>query len=361
MVVVIVVESSSSAEGLELAFDAEEVISLGRDPGSHVQLPDSSVSLRHAVIRPSPSGPVLMDQNSTNGTFLNSVRLVAGGGKLLSDGDELLIGRTRARVQLRTPSTAPQTGLSTQDIALAMVQGALLDSGTAVTPRLKVVAGPDHGLELLLSEERGYDIGRDEDVDMRLSDEDASRRHVRVVRRGSRLWVMDLGSRNGSLLDGRPLSPNVTRAWPDTAILELGATQLCIDDPVSSALRKLESAPDEPLRESVGPPDPVPAATSTQVLGVRPVASDAPVAGGSPNPAPFATVNESKGVLKLSTSSSSSAPSAPIAVLHARESEPPRRPERRRIRWTALDALVIGVAVVTVVLSALALAWFLVS
>jgi hypothetical protein len=185
---------------------------------------------------------------------------------------------------------------------------------------------------------------------------------VRVVRRGSRLWVMDLGSRNGSLLDGRALSPNVTRAWPDTAILELGATQLCIDDPVSSALRKLESAPDEPLPESdgAGPPEPAPAVTSTQVLGVRPVPSDA-AAGGSRAPATFATVNESKGVLKLSTSSSSSAPSAPIAVLQARESEPPRRPERRRMRWTALDALVIGVAVVTVVLSALALAWFLVS
>ena len=71
---------------------------------------------------------------------------------------------------------------------------------------------------------------------------------------------------------------------------------------------------------------------------------------------------EPKGVLSLSTSSSSSAPSAPIEVLPFRESEPPRKVEaKRKAAWSTLDALVVTVAVVTIVLSALALAWFLVS
>jgi hypothetical protein len=73
------------------------------------------------------------------------------------------------------------------------------------------------------------------------------------------------------------------------------------------------------------------------------------------------SVNEAKGVLSLSTSSSSSAPSAPIEVVPFRESEPPRRVEARKSSWSTLDALVVGVAVLTIVLSALALAWFLVS
>ncbi|HWO10818.1 MAG TPA: hypothetical protein VNN80_15095, partial [Polyangiaceae bacterium] len=76
----------------------------------------------------------------------------------------------------------------------------------------------------------------------------------------------------------------------------------------------------------------------------------------------LAPVTEPKGVLSLSTSSSSSAPSAPIEVLPFRESEPPRKVEsRRRAAWSTLDAMVVTVAVVTIVLSALALAWFLVS
>jgi hypothetical protein len=73
------------------------------------------------------------------------------------------------------------------------------------------------------------------------------------------------------------------------------------------------------------------------------------------------SVNEPKGVLSLSTSSSSSAPSAPIEVLPFRESEPPKRVEASKASWSALDALVVSVAVLTIVLSALALAWFLVS
>jgi hypothetical protein len=35
--------------------------------------------------------------------------------------------------------------------------------------------------------------------------------------------------------------------------------------------------------------------------------------------------------------------------------------EARKSSWSTLDALVVGVAVLTIVLSALALAWFLVS
>jgi hypothetical protein len=73
------------------------------------------------------------------------------------------------------------------------------------------------------------------------------------------------------------------------------------------------------------------------------------------------SVNEPKGVLSLSTSSSSSAPSAPIEVVPFRESEPPRKVEAKKKTWSTLDAMVVGVAVLTIVLSALALAWFLVS
>ena len=80
----------------------------------------------------------------------------------------------------------------------------------------------------------------------------------------------------------------------------------------------------------------------------------------------FVTATESKGVLSLSTSSSSSAPSAPIEVLpfgHVAQSpkKGPRSNVNPKVAWSALDALVVGVAVVTIALSALALAWFLAS
>jgi pSer/pThr/pTyr-binding forkhead associated (FHA) protein len=361
-VVVVVVESSTAHAPLELTFEADEQISVGRDPSSRVQLPDASVSLRHALLRPSQNGYVVVDENSTNGTFLNSIRLVSGTSRVLADGDSLQVGRARLRVNFRGASKSAEPGLSTQDLALAMVHGALLESGATVAPRLTVIAGPDRGLELVLREERSYVLGRDAGADLELGDEDASRRHTRVVRRASRLWVIDLGSKNGTLLDGRRLRPNVAEPWTDLAVLSLGQNQLAIDDPVSSALRSLERVPDEkldgdwPATERGAPT----AGSSPRFPTSRD--SRLRMSGISDARPGFATVTEPKGVLSLSTSSSSSGPSAPIEVLHFREAEPPRRSEKRRaVSWSALDALVVGVAVVTIALSALALAWFLAS
>lgn len=355
---VVVVEIPSAVAPFELTFEADEPISIGRDATSRVQLPDASVSLRHALIRPSGNGYVILDESSTNGTYLNAGRLVPGAARLLGDGDRIQIGRARLEVRFRTPSTAPDTAFSTQDMALAMVQGTLIQSGSAVAPRLSVIQGPDRGQELVLIEERSYVLGRDDEADLRLSDEDASRRHTRVVRRGSRLWVIDLGSKNGTRLDGRRLRPNVAEAWTDMVVLELGRNQFAIDDPVSSALRSLERVPDEKLGSSwvsssnrLGPAGPAHLVTGSTAR----MASLADARAG------HTPVNEPKGVLSLSTSSSSSAPSAPIEVLAFRETEPPKRVEARRASWSALDALVVSVAVLTIVLSALALAWFLVS
>jgi len=356
-VLVVVVESPTAVAPFELTFEADEHISIGRDPKSRVQLPDASVSLRHALIRPSSNGFVIIDESSTNGTYLNASRLVPGAAKLLADGDRIQIGRAWLGVRFRTPSNAPKTAFSTQDIALAMVQGTLIQAGSAVAPRLSVIRGPDRGLELILRDERSYIIGRDDDADLRLSDEDASRRHTRVVRRGSRLWVIDLGSKNGTRLDGRRLRPNVAEAWTDMVVLELGRNQFGIDDPVSSALRSLERVPDEKLsagwasnnRVSTG--NPLSVTASTARLSTLNEARSG-----------HSSVNEPKGVLSLSTSSSSSAPSAPIEVVPFRQTEPPRKVEAKKKKtWSTLDALVVGVAVLTIVLSALALAWFLVS
>jgi pSer/pThr/pTyr-binding forkhead associated (FHA) protein len=352
-VVVVILEATAAGAPLELSFDDGEHIGIGRHPRSRVQLPDASVSLNHAVIRPGASGGhVLVDQTSTNGSFVNGVRLVPGASKLLADGDEIDIGRARLRVRFAA-APAPNAGFSTQDIALAMVQGALIASGSAVAPRLRVTQGPDRGLDLLLDEERSYILGRDAAADLRLVDEQAASRHTRVVRRGSRLWVVDLGSKSGTRLDGRQLRANVAEAWADTCVLELGGNQLSIDDPVSSALRSLERVPDEKLGAEWSTLN----TSSSRSVGSRlsvspPLEARTRRSGGS-------SVAEKKGHFALSTSSSSSAPSAPIEVLQFRQSETPKRQEAQRPAWSVLDALVVGVAVVTVALSALALAWFI--
>lgn len=62
---------------------------IGRDSGCDLELPDDSVSRRHALIRRAASGYTVIDAASKNGTYLNGVRVDA---RQLEPGDRLRIG-----------------------------------------------------------------------------------------------------------------------------------------------------------------------------------------------------------------------------------------------------------------------------
>jgi hypothetical protein len=54
----------------------QEMCTIGRDPGNSIVIPSDRVSRRHAVVRRTEEGTYqLMDMGSSNGTYLNGVRL----------------------------------------------------------------------------------------------------------------------------------------------------------------------------------------------------------------------------------------------------------------------------------------------
>jgi hypothetical protein len=65
---------------------------IGRDPGCHVPIPDSSVSHRHARIYHSDGEWHVEDLGSTNGTFVNDRPLTRP--VILRPGDTVSIGRS---------------------------------------------------------------------------------------------------------------------------------------------------------------------------------------------------------------------------------------------------------------------------
>ena len=73
---------------------------IGRDAGNTVPLPnDTNTSRRHATIQASGGQFSLVDNGSSNGTFLNGVRVVAQTPQPLRPGDEVQIGMTRFRFE----------------------------------------------------------------------------------------------------------------------------------------------------------------------------------------------------------------------------------------------------------------------
>lgn len=74
-------------------------VSFGRDPGNTVILDnDTTVSRRHAAIRAEAGGYIVSDEGSSNGVYVNGVKI--SGPQQVRPGDEIQIGNTRFRFEL---------------------------------------------------------------------------------------------------------------------------------------------------------------------------------------------------------------------------------------------------------------------
>lgn len=297
MPISVLVRSGEVESPPELSFDAPRVV-IGRGDGCEVRLPDPSVSHRHATIRQRGADYILVDEGSTNGTFVGSVRLGAQSPRVLRSGDVVRVGRVWLEVQIKPVAPQLATPNSTKELALALVANALSSQGEDASVKLQVFEGADSGRELVLGLfEHRYVIGRGKSVDLAFDDEDASRRHCELIRRGDKVFVRDLNSKNGTFLDGKQLAPERETRWPAQAILSIGSNRMRFEDPVALALEELERAADEHMSpdDSVDPPDtiaaqPEPAAPDSDALSdlVRGARSSGKAAASSRAAAPIA-------------------------------------------------------------------------
>ena len=93
----VVVKSPALDEGDELELDSAPLL-LGRGSTNHVNLSrDEYASTKHARVEPRRDGVWLEDVGSTNGTYLNGIRLTSA--KKLAPGDVLRIGETELRYE----------------------------------------------------------------------------------------------------------------------------------------------------------------------------------------------------------------------------------------------------------------------
>ena len=89
-------------------------------------------------------------------------------------------------------------------------RGRKRDKGTpdlrdAVEPRLEVVAAMGHDPGASWSIREGATLGRSDSADIRVDDPFASSAHARIFNRGDFMWIEDMGSTNGTYLNGRTL------------------------------------------------------------------------------------------------------------------------------------------------------------
>lgn len=175
-------------------------LTLGRDPGSSVLLSSRFVSGKHARIEPDGKGYRIIDLGSTNGLLRAGRRLPAQSAVPLSDGDILRIG---------DPATGSFVSLHFHDPRArgAPAEATIVKRHPLPPSRTRVTLG-----------RAGSDIELDNPV--------VSRRHAVIERVAGGLWLRDLGSTNGTFVDGRrvgrqQLSPG--------AVIQIGPFKLGYD------------------------------------------------------------------------------------------------------------------------------------
>lgn len=91
----------------------DAAITIGRSPATAIRVPEDGVSRQHCVISPAGGRLVVLDQGSTNGTFVNGALVRQAR---LNDGDVVQVGSTRIRVLSRPAQDDEPSGRPTQPV-----------------------------------------------------------------------------------------------------------------------------------------------------------------------------------------------------------------------------------------------------
>jgi signal transduction histidine kinase/pSer/pThr/pTyr-binding forkhead associated (FHA) protein len=100
----------------------DRALSIGRDAANRIRLSDTEVSRRHAELRQTEEGYLWVDLDSSNGSFINSVRV---DQHRLRSGDRVQVGRT---LMIFTDSASASPPVSRQKVDIVTQSGSRPDS-----------------------------------------------------------------------------------------------------------------------------------------------------------------------------------------------------------------------------------------
>ncbi|HEX2909300.1 MAG TPA: FHA domain-containing protein [Chloroflexia bacterium] len=168
------------------------------------------VSRRHAEIRYGNGAYFIRDLGAANPAWVNQNRIETA--LKLEDGDSIQVGSTLLRFR------ASRLPLLTRSAEEAQTTENTLSLLRYTGTRRALAEGP---LYLRLPADRQVLIGRSEANDLRLFDPSVSRRHARLFFEANHYLLTDLGSANGTRLNGQEISEPVVLRSGDR--LQIGA------------------------------------------------------------------------------------------------------------------------------------------
>ncbi len=226
---------SGSIQG-ERQFDGR-LVRIGRDSQGEVVFDfqkDPAVSFNHAAIEEAGGRWELKDLGSTNGTLVNGKKITR---HFLTDGDIVAFGLAgpQLKIHLDVPSYASLEPAGATKILV-------LDRPKL---RLEVVRGPAQGkkFEFDLTPGRVVKLGRERNNDVAFFEPPSpvvSRYHAELTKSGEGLFLEDVGSTNGTFINGKKISGRAAVKNGDRIVLGNNGPELTIglEAPAPPALPK---------------------------------------------------------------------------------------------------------------------------
>jgi pSer/pThr/pTyr-binding forkhead associated (FHA) protein len=243
----------------------EEGLTLGRHPDNRIVIEDPKVSAFHGAIVRGPSGGLAYaDLGSRNRTRLDSGRILeANETEDLRPGLRLLLGHTEVLVAERSTGTALEGGTAAHGLAadppaeapddqrpraalaepepeselrLAVAAPDLAEKAPATAERVRLetlrprlLLLGSGGPRTVRMTEPDLIIGRSQrpesGVTCLVEEAGISGVHAAISLEHARFVLRDLGSRNGTLLDGEALLPRQARVLGRDALLRFGSIE----------------------------------------------------------------------------------------------------------------------------------------
>ena len=182
---------------------------LGREYNNDIVIDDERTSRYHAELHWDHGHVEIVDRGSMNGTLVN--RQAVRGRIPLKSGDVLDLGAQRYRLEILASVAAVDAELAPPDAdeETRKMPGAASDAATGERDVLPLaLAGARQlgtGGRWDLTQAVAT-IGRDSERTICLPHESVSRLHAQIVRQRTGYFVSDLGSRNGTYLNGQRLT-----------------------------------------------------------------------------------------------------------------------------------------------------------
>lgn len=216
----------------------EGIHTIGRDSKARFVVKEETISREHVRLTVKPGGVLVEDLGSANGTLLNGQPLKKAAK--LRPGDKLLLGEN---ISLTFGFAGDATMFSTDKTYVSSAP-----PSNPILWNLVVQSGPQAGQVFPLAAGE-HTVGRDAGIE--LNDHTVSKKHLRLLVQPNSVGVQDLGSTNGTFINGQKVSQTAPQPLKPGDVLQVGTAAVLALQSLSSRTAPLPVAA-QPQRRGYG-------------------------------------------------------------------------------------------------------------